>query len=99
MGSDDPLFPSTALEQSADRLFQARGIARRWWETADAARKIFKQAFEAIGLPGFNPHSFRHALAMLGERVVAHAGGIQGVQPEPRARARFHDALKLRRGA
>src|SRR5262249_8754789 len=28
-----------------------------------------KEAFEAVGLPGFNPHSFRHALAMLGEQT------------------------------
>jgi integrase len=38
------------------------------WTTADAVRKNFKQAFEAVGLQGFNPHSCRHALAMLGEQ-------------------------------
>ena len=32
-------------------------------------QKIFKQSFEAVGLHGFNPHSFRHALAALGERT------------------------------
>lgn len=67
-GSDDPLFPATAIEQGEDRQFRASGIARKHWATADAARKIFKQSFEAIGLPGFNPHSFRHALAVLGEQ-------------------------------
>jgi len=67
-GADDPLFPATALEQGEDRQFRARGIARKHWTTADAARKIFKQSFEAIGLHGFNPHSFRHALAVLGEQ-------------------------------
>jgi len=67
-GTDDPLFPATATGQGADRQFQASGIARKHWATADAARKIFKESFEAIGLPGFNPHSFRHALAVLGEQ-------------------------------
>jgi integrase/recombinase XerD len=32
------------------------------------ARKIFKEAFGATGLPAFNPHSFRHALALFGEK-------------------------------
>ncbi len=66
-GRDDPLFPSTLLEQGPDQQFRAVGIARRHWRTADAARKIFREAFEAIGLHGFNPHSFRHALALFGE--------------------------------
>jgi integrase len=68
-GGDDPLFPATLIEQGADQQFRPAGIARRHWSTADAARKIFKEAFEAIHLPGFHPHSFRHALAIFGERV------------------------------
>jgi integrase/recombinase XerD len=32
-------------------------------------RKIFREAFEAVGLPYFNPHSFRKTLALHGERV------------------------------
>ena len=66
-GRDDPLFPSTLMQQGPDRQFQAVGIARNRWRTADAARKIFREAFELIGLHGFNPHSFRHALAVYGE--------------------------------
>jgi integrase len=67
-GNDDPLFPATAIGQGEDRQFQPTGIARKHWATADAARRIFKLSFEAVGLPGFNPHSFRHALAVLGEQ-------------------------------
>jgi integrase len=67
-GNDDPLFPATRIAQGPDRQFAATGIARRQWRSADAARKIFKEAFEAIGLHAFNPHSFRHALARLGEK-------------------------------
>jgi len=67
-GNDDPLFPATAIGQGEDRQYQATGIERRHWTTADAARKIFKKSFEAIDLPGFSPHSFRHALARLGEQ-------------------------------
>jgi integrase/recombinase XerD len=57
-----------SFEQGADQQFRASGIARKRWRNADAARRIFKEAFEAIGLPAFNPHSFRHALVRLGEK-------------------------------
>jgi integrase len=67
-GNDDPLFPATRIAQGPDRQFAATGIARSQWRSADAARKIFKEAFEATGLHAFNPHSFRHALARLGEK-------------------------------
>ena len=70
-GLDDPLFPATLVEHGTDRQFKAGGLARRHWSNADAIRTIFKEAFETAGLPGFNPHSFRHALAMLGERTCS----------------------------
>ena len=66
---DDPLFPATLIEHDLDRQFKAGGLARKHWRTAGAIRTIFREAFEAVGLPGFNPHSFRHALATLGERI------------------------------
>jgi integrase len=67
-GRDDPLFPSTLVSHGSDDHFAASGIARAHWVRADAVRKIFREAFEGIGLHGFNPHSFRHALALLAER-------------------------------
>ena len=42
-------------------------MARTHWASADAVQKIFKELFEGVGLHGFNPHSFRHALAALAE--------------------------------
>jgi integrase/recombinase XerD len=66
---DDPLFPATRIEQGPDRQFRASGLARTHWANAGPIRAIFKEAFEARGLPGFHPHSFRHALALLGERI------------------------------
>jgi integrase len=67
-GLYDPLFPATLIDQDVERQFKAGGLARRHWSNAGSIRRIFREAFEAIGLPGFNPHSFRHTLAMLGER-------------------------------
>ncbi len=68
-GNDDPLFPATAMGQDSGQQFVAIGLARTHWASADAVQKIFKQLFEGVGLHGFNPHSFRHALASLGERT------------------------------
>ena len=68
-GRDDPLFPATLIEQGPDRQFQATGLSRKHWSNAGPIRAIFKDAFEAAGLRAFNPHSFRHALALLGERT------------------------------
>jgi len=68
-GLDDPLFPATRVEQGPDRQFRAVGLARKHWNNASAIRRIFRDAFETVGLPPFNPHSFRHSLANLGERL------------------------------
>jgi integrase/recombinase XerD len=69
-GPDDPLFPATKIEVGADRRFQANGLERKPWGSADPIRRIFRQGFEAAGLPYFNPHSFRKTLAALGQRCT-----------------------------
>ena len=63
------MFPATRIELNTGRQFEAVGLDRRHWSNAGPIRKIFKEAFEAAGLPYFNPHSFRKTLAMLGERT------------------------------
>lgn len=68
-GNDDPLFPATRIELGATRHFEATGIDRKPWSTASPIRAVFKQAFEAAGLPYFNPHSVRRTLAQLGETI------------------------------
>jgi len=68
-GEADPLFPATHTAVGADRVFEAVGLERKPWSTAEPIRRIFREAFAAAGLPYFNPHSFRDMLAMLGERL------------------------------
>ena len=68
-GDGDPLFPKTKIGQDENDQFAATGLTRHHWQNADAIRKIFKQSFEAAGLPYFNPHSFRSTLARLGEQL------------------------------
>lgn len=72
-GNDDPLFPKTKVGLGASRAFEAMGLERECWSTAQPMREIFREAFERAGLPAFNPHSFRNTLAQLGERVCMNA--------------------------
>jgi integrase/recombinase XerD len=66
-GSGDPLFPSTAVTNDPDRGFHVDGISRDHWASASPIRKIFKAAFEAVDLPYYSPHTFRHTLTHLME--------------------------------
>jgi integrase/recombinase XerD len=65
-GSDDPLFPRTRVVNGSDRRYEAMGLERAGWRTSAPIRAIFRKAFEAAGVPYFNPHSFRHALTRHG---------------------------------
>lgn len=67
-GPDEPLFPATKVGLGENKQFEVVGLDRRHWSNAGPIRKIFRQAFEAAGLPYFNPHSFRNTLAQLGEQ-------------------------------
>jgi integrase len=61
-GPADPLFPSTRMGLGEGGGFVAQGLNRYGWATTQPIREIFKRAFEAAGLPAFNPHSFRDML-------------------------------------
>lgn len=68
-GNDDPLFPATRIGLGATRQFEATGLARKHWSTTSPIRTIFREAFVSVGLPYFNPHSFRNTLVQLGQKV------------------------------
>jgi hypothetical protein len=57
----------------ANRKFEAVGLERECWSSAQAIRQIFREAFDRAGLPNFNPHSFRKTLVQLGERICFNA--------------------------
>ena len=48
--------------------FEAQGLSRAFWQPTGPIREIFKEAFEAAGLPYSNPHLFRDSLAAFGMR-------------------------------
>ena len=72
-GQDDPVFPATKVAVGESGHFEAAGLSRKHWKDAGAIRRIFREAFEAAGLPYFNPHSFRTTLGLLGEERSGNA--------------------------
>lgn len=68
-GNDNPLFPATHMVLNAARQFEAAGLKPAHWSSATPIRWIFREAFEAAGLPYFNPHSLRDTIARLGEMI------------------------------
>jgi integrase len=65
-GLDDPLFPATKVAVDEHLRFEAAGLDRKHWSSTGPIRTIFREAFASVGLPYFNPHSFRKTLALLG---------------------------------
>lgn len=68
-GDSDALFTCTKRGMGPDGAFISVGLERYGWSTSEPVRRIFRNAFEGAGLPYFNPHSFRHTLAQLGEQI------------------------------
>jgi integrase len=67
--AEDPWFPATKVALGEGQQFEATGLDRKHWKSAGPIRKIFREAFEAAGLPYANPHSFRNTLVELGQRL------------------------------
>ncbi|QGP78676.1 tyrosine-type recombinase/integrase [Sphingobium sp. CAP-1] len=71
---DDPLFPPTQIGRGENGDFAPIGLRRgECWQGAGPIRDIFRKAFEAAGLPYFNPHSLRDTLVQFGEQVCTTA--------------------------
>ena len=68
-GNDDPLFPKTQVSTGASKKFEKNGLKREHWSNANSIRGIFRKTFNDVGLPYFNPHSFRDTLTQLGQKI------------------------------
>jgi integrase len=77
-GMDDPLFPATKIAIGSNGGFTSAGLDRKHWATASPIRDIFKRRFAAVGLPYYNPHSFRRTLALLGEKTCKTPEDFKG---------------------
>jgi len=63
--SNDYLFPATKRGHDENDQFCRAGLTRDRWANAQSMRKVFRDAFMAVDLPYFNPHSFRNTLMAL----------------------------------
>lgn len=66
---DDPLFPKTVNGQDEHHNFVPESLGHKHWANATPVRKIFREAFERVGLPYVNPHSIRNTLMHLAYRL------------------------------
>lgn len=70
--TNKPLFPRTTLKHDENNAFVAGGLVPEHWTTTTPIRQIFKEAFQAVGLPYYNPHSFRNTLVELGQKICTN---------------------------
>jgi integrase len=68
-GLNDPVFPKTKQVFDLNRSFKAEGLEPKGWATASPIREVFKEAFRRVDIPYFSPHTFRHTLGHIGEKV------------------------------
>ncbi len=68
-GNDAPLFPKTQIAVGSSQQFEVIGLKCEHWSSAAPICAIFREAFDRVGLPYFNPHSFRNTLAQLGQKI------------------------------
>jgi hypothetical protein len=61
-------FPPTRVAVGESGHFESTGVERRHWSPGGAIRRIFRQSFEAAGLPYSNPHLCRDTFTLLAER-------------------------------
>lgn len=67
-GPEDPLFPKTDIIRGPNG-FQVSGLSRYAFASTGPLNDIVKSAFAAVQLPRYTPHSFRHMLALHGDKL------------------------------
>ena len=53
------------MRQGAEFGFSIQELSGEHWADAKPVRKIFRSAFDRVGLPYMNPHSIRNTLTQL----------------------------------
>lgn len=67
-GPEDALFPKTKTLRGPNG-FEVAGLSRESFASTGPLNEIVKEAFAAVQLPCYTPHSFRHMLALHGDKV------------------------------
>lgn len=69
-GPEDALFPKTEIKRGPNG-FEVAGLSRHPFASTGPLNEIFKDAFAAVQLPAYTPHSFRHMLALHGDKLCS----------------------------
>jgi len=67
-GPEDALFPKANIIRGPNG-FEVAGLSRRPFASTGPLNQIVKDAFAAVQLPRYTPHSFRHMLALHGDKL------------------------------
>ena len=67
-GDSDPIFPKTDIG-IRDGKFARFGLARAFYAGGGKLNGIIREAFAAVQMPEYTPHSFRKTLATYGSRI------------------------------
>lgn len=67
-GPEDALFPKTEIRRGPNG-FEVAGLSRHPFASTGPLNEIVKDAFAAVQLPAYTPHSFRHMLALHGDKL------------------------------
>lgn len=66
-GPEDALFPKVEIKRGPGG-FEVAGLSRHPFASTGPLNEIVKDAFAAVQLPRYTPHSFRHMLALHGDK-------------------------------
>src|SRR5262249_48933707 len=80
-GSQDPLFPRSRLEKGEDGLtFEVSNeVEPVFWQGTGRIREIFKKRSQEVGLPYFQPHTFRHLAINLAFKACKNGEEIKAI--------------------
>ena len=67
-GPEDAVFPKTEIKRGPNG-FEVAGLSRLPFASTGPLNEIVKDAFAKVQLPAYTPHSFRHMLALHGDKI------------------------------
>ena len=70
-GPDDPIFPSTLNGLGENKFeFSKDSVGKSFWCGTGSARKIFEKRCRDAEVPYFHPHSFRHLIVSVLDKLT-----------------------------
>jgi integrase len=70
-GPDDPFFPQTMSGFGESQFeYSKDSVSRSFWTSTGSPRKIFAKRCKDAGVPYFHPHSFRHLIVSVMDKLT-----------------------------